>query len=126
METTSRSATTRRASGAGTWVIGTTNGHLFKRTTKAKPKRGATRAEQGDRKAKRSSGLDAAARALAESKQPMTCREIVDVAFDKGYWKSSGKTPHATIYSAIVREIAARATGSAFGTLRPVRPIAPV
>jgi hypothetical protein len=26
-------------------------------------------------------------------------------AFEKGYWQSEGKTPHATVYSAIVREI---------------------
>ena len=26
-------------------------------------------------------------------------------AFEKGYWQSNGKTPHATVYSAILREI---------------------
>ena len=85
-----------------------------KATTKAKPKKAATRAKQGDQRAKRSSGLDAAARVLAESKEPMNCREIVDVAFEKGYWKSSGKTPWATIYSAMIREIAAKGKESRF------------
>ncbi|HUT91257.1 MAG TPA: winged helix-turn-helix domain-containing protein [Thermoguttaceae bacterium] len=85
-----------------------------KATTKAKPKKTATRAKQGDQKAKKASGLDAAARVLAESKEPMTCREIVDVAFEKGYWKSGGKTPHATVYSAIIREIAAKGKDSRF------------
>ena len=85
-----------------------------KASTKAKPKRGATRAKQGDQKAKRSSGLDAAARVLAESKEPMGVREIVDVAFEKGYWKSGGKTPHATVYSAIIREISAKGKQSRF------------
>ena len=72
-----------------------------KGTTKAKPKRGATRAKQGDQRAKRSSGLDAAARVLAESNEPMGVRQIVDVALEKGYWKSGGKTPWATIYAAV-------------------------
>ena len=85
-----------------------------KGTTKAKPKTGATRAKQGGQTAKKPSGLDAAARVLAESKEPMGVRQIVDVALEKGYWKSGGKTPWATIYSAIVREIAAKGTDSRF------------
>ena len=44
----------------------------------------------------------------------MTCRQIVEVAREKGYWKSGGKTPHATIYSAIIREIAAKGKKSRF------------
>ncbi len=44
----------------------------------------------------------------------MTCREIVEVAFQKGYWKSDGRTPHATIYSAMVRQIAAKGKQSRF------------
>jgi hypothetical protein len=86
-----------------------------KGTTKAKPKKAATRAKQGDQKAKKPSGLDAAARVLAESKEPMTCREIVEVAAKKGYWTSpGGKTPHATIYSAMIREIATKGKEARF------------
>ncbi len=85
-----------------------------KATTKAKPKKAATRAKEGQQKAKRLSGLDAAARVLAESKDAMTCRQIVEMAFKKGYWKSGGKTPHATVYSAIIREIAAKGKDSRF------------
>jgi len=85
-----------------------------KATVKAKPKRAATRAKQGDRKAKKPSGLDAAARVLSEAKEPMTCRQIVEVAFKKGYWKSGGATPWATIYSAMIREIAAKGKESRF------------
>ena len=32
----------------------------------------------------------------------------------KGYWKSDGKTPHATVYSAIIREISSRGKDSRF------------
>ena len=81
---------------------------------KVRPKKAATRARQGDHKAKKPSGLDAAARVLAESKKPMTCRQIVEVAFQKGYWRSGGATPWATIYSAIIREIANRGKDSRF------------
>lgn len=56
-------------------------------------------------KAKKASGLDAAAQVLKDAKQPMRCREIVQTMLDKGMWATSGKTPHATIYAAILREI---------------------
>ena len=74
----------------------------------------AKRAKRGQTTAKPPTGLDAAARVLEESKGPMACREIVKMAFEKGYWKSDGKTPHATIYSAMIREIAARGEQSRF------------
>ena len=66
-------------------------------------------------KPKRISGLDAAAKVLEESGQPMTAKEMVEAAEAKGYWKSpGGKTPHATIYSAIIREIAKKGDASRF------------
>ena len=61
------------------------------------------------------SGLDATAKVLEESGQPMTTKEMVEAAEAKGYWKSpGGKTPHATVYSAIIREIAAKGSDSRF------------
>lgn len=77
-----------------------------------KPKRAKTAKEP---KAKRVSGLDAAARVLAESGQPMTAKELVEAAAAKGLWKSpGGKTPHATVYSAVLREIATKGAESRF------------
>jgi hypothetical protein len=36
----------------------------------------------------------------------MNCQEMIKAMEEKGYWKSpGGKTPHATLYSAIAREI---------------------
>ena len=65
-------------------------------------------------KPKKASGLDAAARVLAEASEPMNVKDIVQVAFERGYWKSGGKTPSATVYSAIIREIAAKGAQSRF------------
>ncbi len=42
---------------------------------------------------------------LGEAGEAMNCKDIVDRALEKGYWKTNGKTPHATVYSAILREI---------------------
>ena len=55
---------------------------------------------------KKTSALDAAAKVLGESSQPMTCMEMIEAMSKKGYWTSpGGATPQATLYSAILREI---------------------
>ncbi len=51
------------------------------------------------------SALDAAAKVLAETGRPMTCQELIGAMAAKGYWSSpAGKTPAATLYSAMLRE----------------------
>jgi hypothetical protein len=59
-------------------------------------------------KARKVSGLDAAAQVLKDAGQPMRCKDIVETMLAKGLWKTGGKTPHATIYAAIIREIAVK------------------
>jgi hypothetical protein len=82
-----------------------------KASAKGAPKADKAKAD----KPKRISGLDAAAKVLEESGQPMTAKEMVEAAEAKGYWKSpAGKTPHATIVSAIIREIAKKGDASRF------------
>jgi hypothetical protein len=50
--------------------------------------------------------LDAAAKVLGESKEPMNTKEMIDAMAAKKYWTSpGGKTPAATLYSAILREL---------------------
>jgi hypothetical protein len=96
-------------------ATGADRGAKAARKSKAtKATKRATQAKRGQTEAKPPTGLDAAARVLEESKGPMACREIVKMAFEKGYWKSDGKTPHATIYSAMIREIATRGEQSRF------------
>ncbi|MCH7685114.1 MAG: winged helix-turn-helix domain-containing protein [Planctomycetes bacterium] len=51
------------------------------------------------------SGLDAAVKVLAEAGEPLRCKQIVETMLAKGYWTTGGKTPAATIYAAILREI---------------------
>ena len=59
--------------------------------------------------------LDAAAKVLAEAGQPMTCKEMIDAMAAKGYWTSpGGKTPQATLYSAILREITTKGKDARF------------
>ncbi len=78
------------------------------RTRKADP--GTT-----DGQEKKLSCLDAAARVMAETGQPMTCQEMIDAMAAKGYWTSpGGQTPAATLYSAILRELKAKGADARF------------
>jgi len=56
--------------------------------------------------AKKLSQIEAAIKVLARAKRPMNCREMVEAMVAKRLWKSpSGKTPHATLYASILRDI---------------------
>jgi hypothetical protein len=66
-------------------------------------------------KDKKLSALDAAAKLLAETGQPMTCQAMIEGMAAKCYWTSpGGKTPQATLYSSIVREIKNKGTKARF------------
>jgi len=57
---------------------------------------------------KKLSVINAAAKVLAESKEPLNAKQMIERMAAKGYWKSpGGKTPHATLYAAIIRQIQA-------------------
>jgi hypothetical protein len=56
-------------------------------------------------KAKKTGLLDAAILVLREAGQPMNTKEMVEAVLAKDLWKSDGKTPAATLYSSILREI---------------------
>jgi hypothetical protein len=92
------------------------------RTKKPKTKK-ATQTEQakaahdanssGD--TRKLSALDAAAKVLQEAGQPMNCQELIKAMADQGYWNSpAGKTPAATLYSAIAKEIATKGQDARF------------
>ena len=87
-----------------------------KKTTRKTTTKKTTRTTTSKAKpaAKRKGILDIAAETLARSKKPMGCKEIVERAIDKGVWKTKGKTPAATLYAAIIREIAAKGKDARF------------
>jgi hypothetical protein len=52
------------------------------------------------------SALAATAKVLAETGRAMTCKELIATMAAQGYWTSpAGKTPEATLYAALAREI---------------------
>jgi hypothetical protein len=64
---------------------------------------------------KKMSALHAAAKVLGETGQAMNCQEMIKMMSEEGYWKSpGGLTPHATLYSAILRELNAKGAEARF------------
>ncbi len=76
------------------------------------PRAKRANATTGDKKL---SAIDAAAKVLAEADEPLNAKQMIDAMATKGYWSSpGGKTPHATLYSAILREITAKGNEARF------------
>jgi len=78
----------------------------------AAAKQPTTKPAKSDRP-KRVSGLDLAAEVLAESGTPLNAKTIAERVIAAG-WKTSGSTPWATLYSAIIREITKKKEASRF------------
>ena len=77
---------------------------IFRHTTcdPVEPKEGR---KARAKRAGKTSLLDAAIQVLGETGQPMSSQDMVKAVLDKGLWTTKGKTPHATLYASILREI---------------------
>ena len=87
----------------------------------AKPAKQAAKAgpkaePKGEPKTARKMGaLDAAALVLAEAGKPMRSKDLITEMATRGLWSSpGGKTPEATLYAAIIREIGTKGTAARF------------
>lgn len=84
-----------------------------KKTTKPKATKAAKKSKEPMEK--KLSAIDAAAKVLASAKKPMNAKELIEAMTAKALWTSpGGKTPHATLYSALIREIATKGKESRF------------
>ena len=80
-------------------------------------KAGQTR---GTAKEKKTSALSAAALVLQETGQALSCPELITQMAAKGYWTSpQGKTPAATLYAALTREIKLKGAAARFQKTGP-------
>lgn len=86
-----------------------------KATKPAAKKPAKAASKNGDARLKKLSALDAAARVLAETKEAMSTRQMIEAMATNGLWTSpGGATPWATLYSALSREIGAKGKDSRF------------
>ena len=75
----------------------------------------STKATTKASRTERLSALDAAARVLTDAAEPMTCRALIEAMAARGLWTSpGGQTPHATLYSALLREINTKGDNARF------------
>ena len=65
-------------------------------------------------KAKKTSLLEAAVQILSKSTAPMNTKAIVADILAKGLWNSPGKTPDATLYASILREMRKKGKAARF------------
>src|SRR5262245_34963344 len=66
-------------------------------------------------KFQRRSALHPAAGVVAEGAEPMACQEMIAAMAQKGLWTSpAGKTPAATLYSSILKEIRTKGAQARF------------
>jgi len=89
------------------------------KTAEAKPEAKAERpkAPKAKKKAreKKPGCLDAAVEVLKNAAGgPLGAKEMVERMLAKGLWKTNGRTPQATLYAAIIREIAAKGKDARF------------
>lgn len=64
---------------------------------------------------KKTSALDAAAMVLKDSTEGMNAKDLINAMSTKGLWTSpGGKTPHATLFAAIMREMKTKGNASRF------------
>ena len=64
---------------------------------------------------KKLSALNAAAKVLSETDGPLSARQMIEAMAGKGYWTSpTGKTPSATLYAAILRQIQTKGDDALF------------
>jgi hypothetical protein len=89
-------------------------------TTPAASRRGAKKPKaektaKREPKSKRISAIEAAAQVLARSAQPMRAQDLITAMAERGLWQSPrGKTPHATLCAAMLREIAEKGKEARF------------
>lgn len=84
-------------------------------TAKTLAKKRAIKKADGEAKPQKLSAIDAAAQVLAGSKKPMNCKALIEAMSAQGLWTSpGGKTPAATLYSSILREISTKGTEARF------------
>lgn len=93
----------------------TTKKTATKTATASKAKAAKPKASRKPKANGKLSQLDAALKVLGETKEPMTAKQMVEAMGKKGYWTSpGGKTPHSTLYSALLREITNKGADARF------------
>ena len=111
----SATATKAKKAPAKKAVVATKAAPVKKASAKKPEVQAAPAAANGEAKIKKLSAIDAAAHVLAESREALNTKQMIEAMATGGLWTSpGGKTPSATLYSSIIREIAMKGNASRF------------
>ena len=87
---------------------------------KAAERENARARKAAEPKPRRASALNAAAEVLRTAEASMNCTSLIKVMAERKLWASpNGKTPHATLAAAILREIKSKGAESRFKKVGP-------
>jgi hypothetical protein len=96
-------------------------------TTKKQPAKKATAAKAKPKPVpaaptKKLSQIEAALEVLKTATEPMTCKQMVEAMAERKLWSSpGGKTPEATLYASLLRELAKKGDAARFVKAAPGR-----
>lgn len=66
--------------------------------------------------------IEAALEVLKAATEPMTCKQVVEAMAERKLWASpDGKTPEATLYASLLRELAKKGDAARFVKAAPGR-----
>jgi hypothetical protein len=100
-----------------------------KKTAPAKPAKPNAKTKRTNRTkdtpttpTKKLSQIEAALAVLKKAEEPLTCKQLVEAMAERKLWASpGGKTPDATLYASITREIATKGNEARFVKAAPGR-----
>ena len=91
-----------------------------KKTNQTSAKPASSKDTRAKTKVSKLSALEAAAKILSETKKALSAQEMIDAMMAQGYWTSpKGKTPSATLYAALTREIKIKGNQARFQKASP-------
>ncbi|MCH8965625.1 MAG: winged helix-turn-helix domain-containing protein [Planctomycetes bacterium] len=106
--------TTKKKAPSKTRTRAKTDAIANQKNARQDAQRSTTKGGKAVVKSARRSVLDGAATILANASTPMSCGEMIDAILKRKLWTTQGKTPAATLSSAILREIQRKGKESRF------------
>ena len=106
--------TTKKKAPSKTRRRAKTDANAHQKNARQDEQRTSTKGGKAVVKRARRSVLDGAATILSNASTPMSCGEMIDAILKRKLWTTKGKTPAATLSSAILREIQRKGKESRF------------
>lgn len=103
--------------------MATTKKQPAKKTITKKPQSAKAKAKPAPAApTKKLSQIEAALEVLKAATEPMTCKQMVEAMAERKLWSSpGGKTPEATLYASLLRELAKKGDAARFVKAAPGR-----